>query len=201
VESPFTCSGGRKMKKIVVLLSMSLILLIGACGKDEGKPAENGSVNDGEAANEYGTIDHGVDEKKVGFSLTGETIEEAADVPAKEKEKILNLFNVYMETLNEQDIDGYLDTLSAKDYDIEEERALTKDLFSEYELSREVSDITIVKYSGTEAQVFSNLKTSFKQLSTGLETNPSGRQVTVFTKNDGDWKVASVHYIGDEETK
>ena len=40
-----------------------------------------------------------------------------------------------------------------------------------------------------------------KQLSTGLETKPSGRQVTVFTKDDGDWKVASVYYIGDDRKK
>jgi hypothetical protein len=91
--------------------------------------------------------------------------------------------------------------LSTKDYDLEEERIFTENHFSEFDLNREVSNITIVKYSDTEAQVFSNLKTSVKQLSTGLETNPSGRQVTVFTKNDGDWKVASVHYIGDDEKK
>lgn len=189
------------MKKIVVLMGMSIILLLGACGKDEEKPADSGSVNDGEVATEYGAIDHGVDEKKVGFSLTGETVEEASGVPAKEKEQILNAFNVYMETLNEKNIDGYLDTLSVKDYDLEKERAVTEELFNEYELSREASNVTIVEYADTEAQVFSNLKTSFKQVATGLETAPVGRQVTVFTKVDGKWKVASVHYIGEEEKK
>ena len=54
-----------------------------------------------------------------------------------------------MDTLNKQDIDGYLDTLSAKDYDLEEERAIMEEHFSEYELNREVSNVTIVKYSDT----------------------------------------------------
>jgi hypothetical protein len=189
------------MKKMFVPISMSVLLLLGACSNDEGKSVENGSVNDGEAKNEYGTIDHGVDDKKVGFSLSGETVEEASGVPAEEKKQILAAFNVNIDTLNEQDIDGYLDTLSAKDYDLEEERVFMEDRFHEYDLNREASDITIVKYSDTEAQVFSNMTTSYKQLSTGLETKPSGRQVTVFTKNDGDWKVASVHYIGDDGQK
>ena len=82
------------MKKVVVPLSMSVLLLLGACSSDEGKSTENGSVNDGEAANEYGAIDHGVDEKKVGFSLDGGAVEEASGVPAEEKEQILAVYNV-----------------------------------------------------------------------------------------------------------
>ena len=57
------------------------------------------------------------------------------------------VFNVYIDTLNEQDIDGYLDTLSTKDYDFEEERVFMEEQFSEFELNREVSNVTIVKYS------------------------------------------------------
>ena len=68
-------------------------------------------------------------------------------------------------------------------------------------LIREVSDVTIVNYTDTEAQVFAKLKTSMKQLGSGLQTNQTGRQVTVFTKDNGEWKVASVHYVGDLEEK
>ena len=186
------------MKKIFVPIGMSVLLLLGACSNDEGNSTGGGSVNDGEVPNENGAIDHGVDDKKVGFSLDGGVIEEASGVPAEEKEQILAVYNVYIDTLNEQDIDGYLDTLSSEDYDFEKERAFMEEQFSEYELNREVSNVTIVKYSDKEAQVFSNLKTSYKQISTGLVTKQDGRQVTVFTKNDGDWKAASVHYIGDD---
>lgn len=186
------------MKKIFVPISMSVLLLLGACSSDGEKSTGSGSVNDGEAANENGAIDHGVEDKKVGFSLDGGVIEEASGVPDEEKEQILAVYKVYIDTLNEQDIDGYLNTLSPEDYDFEEERAFMEEQFSEYELNREISNVTIVKYSDKEAQVFSNLNTSYKQVSTGLVTKQDGRQVTVFTKNGDDWKVASVHYIGDE---
>ena len=189
------------MKKMFIPVSMSVLLLLGACSNDEGNSTGSGSVDDGEAANENGAIDHGVDDKKVGFSLEGGAVEEASGVSAEEKERILAVYNVYIDTLNEQDIEGYLDTLSPNDYDFEEERAFLEDQLSEYELNREVSNVTIVKYSDKEAQVFSNLKTSYKQLSTGLVTKQEGRQVTVFTKNDGDPKAASVHYIGDDGKK
>ncbi len=96
------------MKKLFVPISMSVLLLLGACSSDEGKSTGSGSVDDGEAVNENGAIDHGVDDKKVGFNLDGGAVEEASGVPAEEKEQILAAFNVYIDTLNEQDIDGYL---------------------------------------------------------------------------------------------
>ncbi len=71
--------------------------------------------------------------------------------------------------------------------------------FKEYDLNREAADMTIVKYSEQEVQVFATLKTKIKQISSGLEFDQLGRQVTVFTKDDGNWKVTSIHYIGDEK--
>jgi hypothetical protein len=185
------------MKKIVVVTTMSMLLLLGACNKDEGPSTNSGSANDGEATPGFGTIDHGVDEKKVGFNMMGGTIEEAAGIPAEEKEQILAAFDMYIDTLNEQDVDGHLALLSKNAFDIEEERIFMEEQFSEYNLSYEASNVTIVKYSEQETQVYSNMKLSYKQLSTGLETNPSGRQVTVFTKEDSEWKVSSVHHIPD----
>ena len=190
------------MKKIQSLMAVLIVILLAACSGDEETIPNQGSVNDGEAVNGYGAIDHGVDDKKVGFNLSGDTIEEASGVPAEEKEKILDVFNVYISSFNDKDIERYLDTLSDRtdSFDKAEERVyMTEEVFNHYDLNREASDVTIVKYSDTEAQVFSKLQTSMKQLTSGLETNPSGRQVTVFTKDEGDWKVASVHYIGDVE--
>ena len=94
-----------------------------------------------------------------------------------------------------------MDTLSkhSKAFDLEEERSYMGEQFKEYDLNREVSDTTIVKYFENEAQVFANLKTSIKQISSGLKIDQNGRQVTVFTKDDGEWKVSSIHYIGEEK--
>lgn len=189
------------MKKWFGFLLLSVILLLAACNKSEEAPTQNGSVDDGDSTNGYGAIDHGVDEKKVGFSITGDTIEEAANIPAEEKERILAVFNAYIDAFNGKDIEGYMNTLSehTESFDFEQERVSLEEAFGEFDIKRTVSDVTIVKYDEQEAQVFAKLATSMKQLSTGLETNPSGRQVTVLTKDEGEWKVASVYYIGDQE--
>ncbi|WP_318617925.1 nuclear transport factor 2 family protein [Sporosarcina sp. YIM B06819] len=185
------------MKRTVILLMMSMLLLLGACSKDEGRASNSGSVDDGETTAGYGAIDHGVDDKQVGFNMMGGSIEEAAGIPTEEKEQVLAAFNTYIDTLNNQDIDAHLAILSKNAYDIEEERNFMEEQFGEYALHYEVSNVTIVKYSDEEAQVYANMKMLYKQLSTGLETKPSGRQVTVFTKEDGGWKVSSVHHIPD----
>lgn len=193
------------MKKLRLSIFLGIGLILSACSGDEGKTSESqqGSVDDGEAVNGYGAIDHGIDDKKVGFSLSSESIEEAQNIPTEEREQILEVFDAYISAFNEKDIDAYFVTLSkdTESFDLEEERIYMEEVFNEYDLNRVASEVTIVKYSETEAQVFAELKTSMKQLKTGLETNPTGRQVTLLTKADGDWKVASVHYIGDSENE
>lgn len=167
------------MKKRWMAILLGVVLVLAACGGDKESDKDKS-------------------EESVGFSLTGESIEEAANVPKEEKEQILQAFNAYIETLNEKDIEKYLETLSENSYDINEERKVATELLKEYDLIREVSNITIVKYDEAEAQVYANMTTKHKQLDSGLETNPTGRQVTVFSKEEGKWKVSSHHYIGDD---
>lgn len=190
------------MKKTVVYLTLVFVMILAACSKNDEDSANQGSVNDGETSNEYGSIDHGVDENKVGFNLAGGEIEEAADVPKEEKEALVEAFETYIHAFNAQDVDEYMGTLSKnpQSFSIDEERSYIEGVFSEYEISRDAKDVTIVKFDADkgEAQVFSNLDTTLKQKSSGLETNRSGRQVTVFTKEDGNWKVTSVYYMEDQ---
>lgn len=190
------------MKKILVFTMLIFVLVLGACSEKEDT-SNQGSVNDGEAPSEFGSIDHGVDENKVGFNLTGGAIEEAANVPVEEKELIIQSFDTYIYAFNNQDIDEYMSTLSEKpkSFNLDEEREYIESVFEQYELSREAKDITIVKFDEEtgEAQLFANLATKMKQKSTGLETNRDGRQVTVFTKEGGDWKVNAVYYMEDQK--
>ncbi|MBB4823579.1 ketosteroid isomerase-like protein [Sporosarcina luteola] len=190
-------------KQSLFLLMFSILLILSACSKDEGEQTNQGSVDDGEAAGGYGSIDHGVNEKGVGFNMAGGSIEEAQDIPAAEKATILDTFQAYIDAFNHKDIDAYISVLSpnSESFSIEDERALLEDTFKEYNVTREASDVTIVKYDENEAQLFAKLKTTFKQIESGLETKPTGRQVTVFHKTDGQWKVDSIYYIGDEEQK
>lgn len=184
------------MKKKMAVASMALVLVLGACGNAD--ETEQNNPETGEAAPGNGAIDHGVDDKKVGFSMSGDQVEEATDVPKEDKEEILAAFENYIETLNKQDVEGYLATLSTEGYDLEEERQATEEMLKNSTMKRETDNETIVKYSEDSAQLFSTLKTTFTDIETGVENSPEGRQVTVFTKEDGAWKVFSIHFIGDE---
>lgn len=191
------------MKKTFLYSIFAFALVLSACNKNDESSSEHGSIDDGESVNEFGSIDHGVDENKVGFNMSGGNIEEAANVPEAEKDLIVEAFEKYIHAFNYQDIDEYMSTLSKnpKSFTIDEERTYIEGIFKEYEVSRETKDITIVKFdeNTNEAQVFSNLDTKLKQKSTSLETNRSGRQVTVFAKEDGKWKVTSVYYMEDQK--
>ena len=111
LERPFYLVRRKKDEKIgLVFCYVSHSTARAHAAKMRKLLSENGSVDDGEATNGYGAIDHGVDEKKVGFSITGDTIEEAANIPAEEKEQILEAFNAYIEAFNEKDIEGYMNT-------------------------------------------------------------------------------------------
>ena len=191
------------MKKIVLTGTMALLLVLGACSDKEDTKTGQGSVDDGESVNEYGSIDHGVDENQVGFNIDGGEIEEAAGVPAQEKIALMDAFDTYIHAFNNEDVDEYMGTLSKepKSFTIEEEQTYIEEIFADYEINREATDVTIVKYAEDEAQVFSNLNTKLKQKSTALETSRTGRQVTVFAKEDDEWKVTSVYYMEDQKNE
>ncbi|WP_153732435.1 nuclear transport factor 2 family protein [Sporosarcina obsidiansis] len=184
------------MKKKLAAASIAILLVLGACNKTEDTNPND--VDNGEATPGNGAIDHGVDENKVGFSMSGDQVEEAENVPDEERDNIMKAFDQYIETLNNKDVEGYLATLSKEGYDLEEERKATEDLLETYEMKREPDNETIVKYNEKEAQLFTTMKTTFTELESGTENIPEGRQVTVFHKEDGEWKVFSIHFIGDE---
>lgn len=141
------------------------------------------------------------EEKTVGFEMMGGNVEEATNVPAKEKEKIIAAFNEYIDSFNEKDIERYGEILSknAQGFNYEEDIEYAKETFESYDIVREASDVTIVKYKENEAQVFSNIETVAKELASDVEHNKSGCQVTVFVKENGEWKVSSIYYIGNQE--
>lgn len=172
------------MKRLRWLLLLVVVLVLAACSD---KVEEQDTPEQGE---------------EVGFSLTGDSIEEAENIPEDEKKAILEAFDVYITSFNEKNLDAYMDMISdhSESFDKEEELEYIETFFADYDLVRDPTDITIVKYQEDEAQVFSTLGHKLKQLSSGLEKEESARQVTVFTKEEGNWKVKSVHSIGENPT-
>lgn len=189
------------------MMIFSSVLILSACGTE--KPSsEQGSVNDGETNNSNKALEHSAEkndseDKKIGFNMSGETIEEAQNVPEDEKEKITTILDEYIQTFNDKDIEAYMNTLSTQteSFNLDEERTYMLETFERYDVDREIANTTITEFEENEAHVFTNMITELADLETKDSVTLTGRQVTVLTKDDGEWKIASVHYVGDDPTE
>lgn len=142
-------------------------------------------------------------EEEVGFTMQGATIEAAANVPPEERDQLVAAVEQSYQLFSEQDIDGFLATLSTlpEHYDVEEERKAMEDLFKDNVVKYEPTDITVTKYTEEEAHVFTRLASTFSSLDGEKSVTYTGREVITFVKQDGQWKRASVHHLGDDPTK
>ena len=136
----------------------------------------------------------------VGFEVMDGEIIEIENIPEDEKKSILTAFDEYIASFNTKDINRYINTLSKNPhgFELEEEIETVKSVFKQYDIERVASNTTIVRYSENEAQVYANLNIEMKELKSNAMYLNSGRQVTVFVKEDGSWKVTRVSYMGDE---
>lgn len=169
-----------------VIMVFSAILLV-ACGDaEESTPQQTEPIEE-------------VKGTTVGFSMTGSTIEEASGVPEEEKQKILALFEEYIQASNTEDIERYMATIAKnpKGFNYDEDREYTVSIFETYDVIRTAEDITIVKYDEEEVQVYANVTAHLKESSTDNEVTHEGKQVTVLIKEDGQWGISSIHGIGE----
>ncbi|UED80910.1 DUF3225 domain-containing protein [Lysinibacillus sp. CD3-6] len=169
------------------ILAVLTLLVLTACGnKDEDLTAK-----EREKVIEDGTV---------GFEMMGGEVEKATNVPVNEEEAILAAFDEYIAALNEEEIHRYMKTISKnpKGFKYDEEKVFAEEIFDQFDTKRDVTNVTIAKYGQEEAQVFANMTMHSLQLETNVEHDSAGRQVTVFVKEDGAWKVTSVFYIGDD---
>jgi len=188
-----------KLKYMFILLMVSILL--SACASEENRKGI-GSVADGESTSENSALEHEVknqDQVKVGFEMVGTDIEEAQNVPVEEKKTLLEAFDLYITAFNEEDIEKYMSVIATEPegFDYQGEEVFVKETFAQYEVNRTAEDVTVIKYNENQAQVFASLSISLKQVSTGGMLDRTGRQVTVFVKEDGNWRVTSVYFIGD----
>lgn len=156
------------------------------------------------ACNDKENVNEEINESTVGFEVLGGEIKEAKKVPDEEKKAIEAAFAEYIAAFNAEDLNRYMATVSKnpKGFDYEEDQKQLATMFKQFDDKRQASDVTIVKYTEQEAQVFANLEIERLEQGTNTALNYSGRQVTVFVKEDGAWKVTSVYFIGnDSNTK
>jgi hypothetical protein len=193
--------GTNLMKFKYILLLVIFAMFLSACASEENREGA-GSVSDGESSGENSPLEHSVKdqaENEVGFEMVGNNVEEAQNIPADEKKSLLETFDLYMSSFNAEDTEKYMSVIAKEPegFDYQEEEATVKKTFAEYDVNRTAEDVMVIKYNKNQAQVFASLSISLKQESTGASLDRTGRQVTVFAKEDGEWRVTSVYFIGD----
>lgn len=186
------------MKKLIVIAGLALALA--ACS-DSAEPSTNeNTVEDGNSANENNAVDHGIEDESVGFTLDddGNVIE--ADVPKEEADSILAAYQEYIDAFNKEDIDRYMEVIASEPdgFDREEDKKSLKEAFKNFDTTYTTKNETIVEYGEKRAEVFAEIDVLMKEPNSEQSTEQSGRQVVVFVKEDGAWKVTSLHFIGNQ---
>ena len=190
------------MKIIQTITLAAIALTLAACNSNEDTAQNTNSAGDIAPTNTQTTTDHGAEDKgetSIGFEMTGGNIEEATNVPDNEKKALIDSFNEYMESFNEEDVDRYMNTISKnpEGFNYDDEKIMVKQTFQDFDTIRTAENVTVIEYNESQAQVFSNIQTSLEQMDTGAKLSQNGRQVTVFVKEDDKWLVSSVYYIGE----
>lgn len=173
------------MLKKGVLAVLALLMLTACSNKDDELSAEE----------RQNLIDDGT----VGFETAGGIIKKVENVPSDEEKAILAAFDEYIEAFNEKEIERFMQTISKNPdgFNLEEEKEYTEKVFEQFDINRAAEDITITKYNNNQAQVHSKITTHLLQIGTNVRHDNVGKQVTVFVKEDGSWKVTSTYYIED----
>lgn len=186
------------MKKIMIVLA--LLLMLAACSNSEDATGNQNTADDGNSANENNAVDHGIEDKEVGFTLgdDGKVIE--AEVPEEEAAAILAAYQEYIDAFNAEDLDRYMNVISEnpEGFDREEDRKALEETFAAYDTTYKTSDETIVKYEENRAEVYATNIVTVKDPNSEKATEQSGRQVVVFKKEGNEWRVSSLHFIGNQ---
>lgn len=189
------------MKKMII--AAGLVLVLAACSDSEEPSVNENTVEDGNAASENNAVDHGIEEnkdEKVGFTVDDEGNVIEADVPEEKAKELLAAYEEYVAAFNSEDIDRYMKTIAQEPdgFDREEDQAALTKAFETYDSQYETSDETIVKYEEDRAEVFAVLNVKMKAANSNDAVEQTGRQVVVFKKENDEWKVTSVHFIGNQ---
>ncbi|RIW39079.1 hypothetical protein D3H55_01625 [Bacillus salacetis] len=185
-------------KKFMIGLGVSSLLLAG-CNNNENadntdKPEENTQEEQTEeTANPF-------EEETAAILEEAKNMEEAKDIPEEEKQAILDAFNEYIESFNDEDVERYMATLSDTpvNFTLEEEEAAVNNVFDKLDVRRKASNVKIINYQGKKADVYAELEVTTKDPNSDREAATTGRQLTIFQKTDEGWKVSMIRVKQDE---
>ncbi|MGM0897787.1 MAG: DUF4440 domain-containing protein [Bacillota bacterium] len=186
------------MKKWII--ATGLMLALAGCSGEEDSSVNGNTAEDGNAANENNAVEHGIKDQEVGFTLDDDGDIIAAEVPETEKKELLGAYEEYIAAFNDEDMDRYMDTIAENPdgFDREEDQQALSEAFENYDTTYTTSDETIVKYEEERAEVFATINVEMNEAGTEQGMKQSGRQVVVFKKEQDEWKVTSLHFIGNQ---
>lgn len=186
------------MKKWI--LATGLLLALAGCSGDDESPENGNNVEDGNNSSENNAVEHGIKDQEVGFTVDddGEII--AAEVPEAESQAILEAYGEYIAAFNEEDLDRYMAVIAENPdgFDREDDRQALAEAFETYDTTYATSNETIVKYEEGRAEVYATIDVEMNEAGSDQGMKQSGRQVVVFKQEQGDWKVTSLHFIGNQ---
>lgn len=184
------------MKKMILIAGL---LLLSACSEDNGAADNANSANDSNLNSENNALDHGMEDKSAGFTLNGDGEVIEADVPEEEAAAILIAHKEYIEAFNAEDLDRYMAVIAEEPegFDRAEDQQALEEAFASFNTTYAPSNETIVKYEPDRAELFAEITVAVEDAETGGKTEESGRQVVIFKKEEGSWKVSGLHFIGN----
>lgn len=131
-----------------------------------------------------------------GFSVVNGEVEAAENVPSADGASIMAAFNEYIDSFNAKDINRYKSVLAQnpEGFDLHEDLNRAKNIFENFDINREASNVTITEYTGSRAYVYADMVIDVKQ--DNSESHDEGKQLTQFVKESSGWKVTSLQAIG-----
>ena len=180
-------------------------LLLGACNGEEEKK-EDTKKEETKKAEVNPSEDPKTDEAASLNPMTqvvedSAKLEEVKDIPEEDKTAITNAFNQYIDAFNKEDLDSYMSVISKSpvNFKYEDEERYVKQIFDQVDSRRTVNNMKIINYAGKKADVYAELEATTKDPDSGKEATRSGKQVTVFHKQDDGWKVSAIFFLASEE--
>ncbi|KAB7706597.1 hypothetical protein F9802_10385 [Bacillus aerolatus] len=167
------------MKFRLIGLALLAAVLFAGCGDEEAKEEKK------EKTDEIQTTEEAEQQPVT------RPIEEADNIPPKEKEELMKTLTRHVDAFNGKDLDAYMDTISKNtDRDYEEERLYVKKVFDTFDAKMEPLHTAIIKYDDKkkEAHIFVAMKSVTKDLQSEKEIEETTRQIMVFNKEEGGWK-------------
>ncbi|WP_335870566.1 hypothetical protein [Bacillus sp. 2205SS5-2] len=182
----------QQWKTVMVGISMSALLLVG-CAEDE---KENVTEQEQQPVEEAAPSTGGL-----GTMLEDIPDLTEAEVPAEEKEELLTDFQQYIDTFNNEDVEGYMNTLSNEplNFNYEEQRTVVTQIFDSVDSERVAENVKIINFQGEKADIYAELSAKTVVPDTEESAERSGKQLTIMHKTDDGWKVSAIFFQPDEE--